>query len=85
LLTFLQLAFLAIGIASALATTVIVKAVNAINKHGNDIGIAATKGGAFLGMTWAATVAMLLAALVSVVQCVAGRRKQKNYGDKPAY
>jgi hypothetical protein len=82
-----QLAFLAIGIASAISTAIIVKAVNTINKFGDDIGIAASKGGAFLGMTWAATVAMLLASLLSIAQCVAGRRNRnhKTYGEKGRY
>jgi len=78
------LAFLAIGIASAISTAIIVKAVDTINKFGNDIGIAAYKGATFLGMTWAATAVMLLASMVSIAQCCAGRPRNKRY-DKGAY
>ncbi|KIW38544.1 uncharacterized protein PV06_09500 [Exophiala oligosperma] len=79
------LAFLSIGIASAIATAVIVKAVHAVNKHGHDIGIAADKGGKFLGMTWAATAVMLLASVVSIAQCCAPRSRSRRYGEKGSY
>ena len=75
------LAFLSIGIASAIATTIIVKAVHAINKYGSEIGLAAYKGGTFLGMTWAASILMLLASILWLAECCAGRRR----GAKPAY
>lgn len=84
-MTMMQLAFLTLGIASAIATAVIVKAVNAVNKYGKGIGIAATMGGKFLGMTWAATGVMLLASIVSIAQCCVGRRKMKQYGEKGSY
>ncbi|KAK5195595.1 hypothetical protein LTR96_002356 [Exophiala xenobiotica] len=79
------LAFLAIGIASAIATAVIVKAVHAVNKYGDDIGIAAYKGVKFLGMTWAATAVMLLASVVSIAQCCAPRSKSRRFGEKEGY
>ena len=62
-----------------------VKAVNAVNKYGSDIGIAASKGTTFLGLTWGATAAMLVASCLSVVQCMAGREKHRspNYSEKP--
>lgn len=78
------MAFLTIGIASAVATAVIVKAVDALNKYGKDIGISATKGTTFLGLTWGATAAMLLASILSIAQCCAGRRhRTKTYAEKP--
>lgn len=78
------LAFLALGIASAVATAIITKAVNAVNKYGDDIGIAATKGTKFLGMTWGATAAMLLASILSVAQCVAGQKQRRDrHSEKP--
>jgi len=78
------LALLTIGIASAVSTAIIVKATNAVNKYGNDIGVSATKGTTFLGLTWGATAAMLLAAFVSIAQCVAGRRhRSRSHGEKP--
>ncbi|EXJ83778.1 hypothetical protein A1O1_07405 [Capronia coronata CBS 617.96] len=77
-----MLAFLSLGIASAIATAIIVKAVDSINKYGDDIGIAAYKGSRFLGMTWAATVVMLLASITSIAQCCTGRHKRDRYGEK---
>ena len=54
---------------------------NAINKYGNEIGVAATKGTTFQGMTWAATILMFLAAAAWVVDCCVGRRPGQ-YGEK---
>lgn len=68
------LAFLCIGGASGVATAVMVKAVDALNQYGNDIGVSATRGNRFLAMTWAATGAMLIALIVSLVQLCVGRR-----------
>ena len=80
------LAFLFIGIASAISTTIIVKAVNAINQYGGDIGLAAYNGKEFLGMTWAATTVMLLASFVWIAECCAGRRgTRRGGGEKPVY
>jgi hypothetical protein len=44
------LAFLAIGLASALVTAVMVKGMNIINDKGKDIGLAASWGGKFLAL-----------------------------------
>lgn len=68
------LAFITLAVASVLATIVIVKAVNALNKYGDDIGVSATRGNLFLGMTWAATGLMLVATIVSIVQLIRGRK-----------
>jgi hypothetical protein len=78
------LAFAFLGVASAVATAVIVIAVNRVNKYTDQIGISATKGGRFLGLTWAATAVMLLASLVSIVQCCVGRRRPRRY-EKEGY
>jgi hypothetical protein len=59
-----------------------VKVVHAINKYGDGIGLAATKGSTFLGLTWGATAAMLLAASLSTVQCIAGRKHRRSYSEK---
>ena len=59
-----------------------VKVVNAVNKYGDAIGLAADKGTTFLGLTWGATAAMLLAACLSTIQCIAGRKHQRGYGEK---
>ncbi|KAH0846452.1 hypothetical protein AYO21_07112 [Fonsecaea monophora] len=79
------IAFITLGVASAVATAVMVIATNRINKYTDEIGIASSKGGKFLGMTWAATAVMLLASFVSIVQCCVGRRNTRRYGEKGGY
>jgi hypothetical protein len=73
------IAFLAIGLASALVTAVVVKGVEVINEHGQKIGVEAYRGGKFLALTWAATALMLITIVVWVVEFCAGRRR-KVYG-----
>ncbi|KAL8848201.1 MAG: hypothetical protein Q9221_006770 [Calogaya cf. arnoldii] len=75
----IQLALLALGIASAIATVIMSKVVHEINDKGNDIGISASKGKTFLGMTWAATVLMAIAAMAWIYEFVAHRRRQTSY------
>lgn len=71
------LAFLSIGLASALVTAVIVKATDIINDKGNDIGLEARWGGKFLALTWAATGLMLVVVLTWVVDFCIGRRRNR--------
>jgi hypothetical protein len=71
------LAFLAIGLASALVTAVIVKGTDIINDKGKDIGLAAYWGGKFLALTWAATALMLIVLLAWIVEFCIGRRQNK--------
>ncbi|MCJ1485510.1 hypothetical protein MMC06_005684 [Schaereria dolodes] len=73
------LAFFSLGIASAIATVIAVKVTNAVNNHGSDVGLSATKGRTFQGMTWAAVVLMLIACFAWIFECVAGRKKQVTY------
>lgn len=70
------LAFIAIGLASALVTAVMVKATNLINQYGNDIGIEAKKGSKFLALTWAATALMFIVLLAWIVEFCVGRRNK---------
>ena len=63
-------------LASAISTGVIVKVTNLVNKHGSDIGLAAERGKTFIGMTWAATLLVLLASFMWFVEILVGRRKQ---------
>lgn len=72
------LAFVAIGLASAIVTAVIDKAAHTINKYGNDIGISADKGSKFLILTWVATAAMLVASMVWCFDCIVGSRKHRS-------
>ncbi|KAH7372329.1 integral membrane protein-like protein [Pyrenochaeta sp. MPI-SDFR-AT-0127] len=72
------LAFLAIGLASALVTAIMVKGAKTINQYGNDIGLEAHWGSKFLALTWAATGLMLVALLVWIVEfCIGRRHKQR--------
>ncbi|KAI9889863.1 MAG: hypothetical protein M1814_004698 [Vezdaea aestivalis] len=71
------ISFLSIGIASAIATFIIVKVTNLINKYGSTIGIAASRGGSYLAITWTATVLMLIATCFWFGQCCF-HRKQAN-------
>jgi hypothetical protein len=71
------ISFLSLGIAAAIATAIMAKAVDAINKYGNDIGVSATKGVTFLGLAWGAAAAMLVAMIVSIAQVCGGRREKR--------
>ncbi|KAH6029467.1 hypothetical protein HBI82_049430 [Parastagonospora nodorum] len=71
------LAFIAIGLASALVTAVMVKATDLINQYGNDIGVEASKGNKFLALTWAATGVMFVVVLAWVVEFCVGRRQKR--------
>lgn len=71
------LAFVAIAVASALVTAVMVKATDIINDQGSDIGLEAYWSGKFLAITWAATALMLVVVLTWVVEFCIGRRHTK--------
>jgi len=79
------LAFLTLGIASAIATAVGVKGNNIIDKYGKSIGVSADRGNGFMGLTWAATGLMVLAALVGCLGCCMKRNRKsvRPYGEKP--
>jgi len=84
------LAFLAVGLASAIVTAIIVKATDVLNKYGSDIDISATKGTKFLVLTWVATAVMLIASMVWCFDCILGTRKNRSsrkgdYVDEPKY
>ncbi|KAK0946550.1 hypothetical protein LTR29_002018 [Friedmanniomyces endolithicus] len=78
------LAFLVIGLASAIATAVAVKAVDVINTYGNQIGAQASTGSKFLVLTWVATAVMLVASIVWCFECLVGR-KGTRYRSKEVY
>ncbi|KAH9878950.1 hypothetical protein J1614_002385 [Plenodomus biglobosus] len=79
------LAFVAIGIASALVTAVMVKATEIINQYGNDVGIQANRGNKFLALTWAATGLMLVVLLAWIVEFCIGRRNGTKRGMYPKH
>jgi hypothetical protein len=71
------LAFLAIGLASALVTAVMVKATNIINDKGSEVGLEAHRGNKFLALTWVATGLMFVVVLSWVAEFCAGRRHNR--------
>ncbi|KAH7379230.1 actin cortical patch SUR7/pH-response regulator pali [Phaeosphaeria sp. MPI-PUGE-AT-0046c] len=70
------LAFVGIGLASALVTAVVVKAADVINQYGNDIGVEAYFGRKFLGLTWAATGVMVGPIMGWTMEVCMGRREK---------
>lgn len=76
------LAFLAVGLASALVTAVIEKGGDVINEHGNKIGVQAVKGKKFLVITWVSTGLAFLMVVVWVAELCVGRRRKGSYGQK---
>lgn len=82
---FATLAFLFMGIASAIGTAIAVKGANTINKYGNRIGIEGQRGNGFLGLTWAATGCLFVAAIAGCLGCFGVRKRTtKPYnGEKP--
>lgn len=73
------LAFLAIGLASALVTAVIEKGGDVINEHGSAIGVMAKKGKKFMAITWVATALMFITLLVWTFEMCVGRRRKATY------
>lgn len=78
------MAFVTLGIASAIATAVAVKGARTINKYGGEVGVSADRGNKFLVITWVATGLLLLSSVVWCVLAVMGRRRYKA-GTVPKY
>ncbi|KAF2718819.1 hypothetical protein K431DRAFT_252492 [Polychaeton citri CBS 116435] len=74
------LAFLSLGIASAIATTVAVQAAKLVNRHGNGVGISASEGRKFIALTWTATGLVLVVCLIWTWEWVFGIRKRTGGG-----
>ncbi|KNG44573.1 integral membrane protein [Stemphylium lycopersici] len=72
------LAFLAIGLASALVTAVMVKGTDIINDKGSAIGLEASYSDKFLAITWAATAVMLVAVIAWFASLCFGRRSERH-------
>ncbi|ROV89217.1 hypothetical protein VMCG_09920 [Cytospora schulzeri] len=68
------LAFLVTLVASALATAIALVGERAVNQYGGEVGISATAGRKFLGLTWGASAAMLVCVVWWSVDCCCGRR-----------
>jgi hypothetical protein len=70
------LAFLTLGIASAITTAVAVKGDSVIDKYGKPIGVSADRGNGFLGLTWAATALMFISSILGCVGCFTKRNRK---------
>ena len=70
------LAFFAAVLASAITTAVAVKAAHVVNKHGEQIGVQATRGGRFMALTWVAAGLCALNVFVWVFECLRGKRRR---------
>ena len=66
-------------VASATATGIINKVVENVNAHGTTIGLSATKGTTFLGMTWSADLLMLFVGFVWLFYFIKGRKEEMSY------
>ncbi|KAF6224820.1 hypothetical protein HO133_010014 [Letharia lupina] len=80
-----SLAFGSLLLASSIANIVINKVVSAINEHGNDIGVYAYKGGTFIGMTWAATLLVLVTSFMWSYEFIQQRRGAASLGKEGGY
>ena len=75
-----NLAFLSLGIASAVVTAIVIQGEKAVNKFGESVGIVAFRGNKFLGITWSATLLMLIAFGVWLVHILKLKRQVAKMG-----
>jgi len=81
-----SVAGLCLTIASTIVTVAQSKLASEVNKYGNDIGIFAYKGTKYLGLTWGAVAAIILASTAWVVEFCLGRmREPRSYNEKPRF
>ena len=73
------LAFLALGLASALVTAVIEKGGDIINEKGGKVGVEAVKGKKFMVLTWVGTGLVFLSLVWWVAELCMGRRRKGTY------
>jgi hypothetical protein len=72
-----SLSFLSLLNASLMITIVQTKAVDFINKYGNDIGVYAYKGRKYMALTWAAVAVMFLARTAWAVEIIIGKKNRR--------
>lgn len=83
-ISFGSLAFLFMAVGSAIATAIAVKGAHYVNKYGNRIGIEGQRGTGYLGLTWAATACLFIAAIAGCVGCFGVRKRSvRTYSEKP--
>lgn len=71
------LAFLVVGVASALATAIAVVGARAVDNYAEQVGITASAGRRSLELMWGATAAMLVCLIWWSVDCCIGRRGRR--------
>ncbi|KAF8247255.1 hypothetical protein K440DRAFT_307711 [Wilcoxina mikolae CBS 423.85] len=76
------LAFLALGVASAIATTIAIKVKQVINDRAAVINVSAGHSNMFLGMTWAAVGCMFLVTMMWCCMCCCGGHRRKEHHDR---
>lgn len=74
------LGFVLLGVASAIGTAIAVMVRNIINQKAKDINVHAFNSPAYLGMTWAAVVALLIASMWWCFVCCCGSH-DRHYTD----
>lgn len=75
--------FFTLLIASLIVTIVQIKAVDLVNKYGNDIGLYAYRGTKYLILTWVADGVMLAAVTVWAVEfCIGRKNRKREYTEK---
>jgi hypothetical protein len=77
-----MLAFLALGVASGIATAIAIKVRDVINEKASFLNIVATSSSTFLGMSWAATVGMLCVMLMWCCVCCCGTHGRRWKSDE---
>lgn len=70
------MAFITLGVASAITTAVAVKGNSVIDKYGEPIGVSADRGTGFLGLTWAATALMFICSVLGCAGCFRGKKRE---------
>jgi len=71
------LAFVLLGVGSAIATTIAIRVKDVFNQRAAAVNVSATHSVRFLGMTWAAVVCMLLVSLLWCCVCCCGGHSRK--------
>ena len=75
------LAFLMLGVGSAIGTAIAVLVKNVINEKAKPINVFAVHSNKFLGMTWASVACMLLVTMLWCCLCCCGRHQRKQKAD----
>lgn len=78
-----MLSFLALGVASGIATAIAIKARDVFNQKAAAVNVSAEASTKFLAMTWAATAAMLVVVLLWCCVCCCGSHSRRRRTASP--